>query len=423
MERYVRLLNECGVGEWFIRQESRTSNELFFIKKKLDMRRIKDVTDANIAVYKDEEKDGKKLKGRTDIIVSASMSDEEIKKKIEGAKYAAGFSLNKYYELPKAEKSDTVIKESDLNGKPLSDIADAFVKAAYEEDNDKDAFINSLELFVEEIKVKMLGSNGTDVSFVKRQVKGEFVAQCKTPQDVETHRSFSYDTMALKELKKLIADTLTMTKDRATATEMPAKGDYDVLLSDMYVPDIFDLYGSRAHAAYIYPGYSNYEVGKPVQGEDVKGDLINADFLPDNPFNAEGIKMIEREFIKDGILKTLHGDQRLSYYLNIPQIGTYAKVRVKEGKVSFADMKRDCLHVVNFSDFQVDPLDGSFKGEIRLAYKYDENGNKTCLTGGSVNGNLLKCQNDLMFSKETEKLSNYEGPLAIKFKKVSVSGK
>jgi PmbA protein len=133
--------------------------------------------------------------------------------------------------------------------------------------------------------------------------------------------------------------------------------------------------------------------------------------------------MIEREFIKDGILKTLHGDQRLSYYLNIPQIGTYAKVRVKEGKVSFADMKRDCLHVVNFSDFQVDPLDGSFKGEIRLAYKYDENGNKTCLTGGSVNGNLLKCQNDLMFSKETEKLSNYEGPLAIKFKNVSVSGK
>ena len=105
MERYVRLLKECGVGEWFIRQESRTSNELFFIKKKLDMRRIKDVTDANIAVYKDEEKDGKKLKGRTDIIVSASMSDEEIKKKIEGAIYAAGFRSINFMSFPSPKRA------------------------------------------------------------------------------------------------------------------------------------------------------------------------------------------------------------------------------------------------------------------------------------------------------------------------------
>ena len=78
--------------------------------------------------------------------------------------------------------------------------------------------------------------------------------------------------------------------------------------------------------------------------------------------------------------------------------------------------------MVNFSDFQMDGLDGHFAGEIRLAYYYDGNGNVECVTGGSVNGSIFDAQGELTFSKETQKLSRFEGPKACMFKNVSVAG-
>ncbi|MCQ2520111.1 MAG: metallopeptidase TldD-related protein [Lachnospiraceae bacterium] len=422
MDRYVELLKKCGVETWFIREEGRNTVELYFIKKNLDMRRINNTVDSTISVYADVEKDGTKYRGCSDIIVDSSMKDEEIERRIMDAKYAAGFALNPFYELPAPEKSECVVKDSDLNEKSLSEIAESFCTAVYSEDNETSSFINSFELFVREIHCRMRSSQGTDVSYVKRKVSGEFVAQSKEPQDVETYQDFDFDTMALSEIKKLVKDTLALTKDRASATGMPKKGEYDVLLSDKYVPQIFAFYAERAHAAYIYPGYSNYEVGKNIQGDEVSGEYLDMDFVPSNPFNEEGIKMVERPFVKEGVIKTLHGTQRLSYYIGIPQIGTYDKLRVRVGKSAFDDMKKNCLHVVNFSDFQVDALDSSFKGEIRLAYLYDDKGNKTCLTGGSVNGNLMKSQTEFEFSKESQKLSSFEGPMAVKLKNVAVAG-
>ena len=60
MERYIDLLKSCGADIWFIKEKSVYSNELFFIKKKLDMRRINNSKDSVITVYCDKEIDGKK---------------------------------------------------------------------------------------------------------------------------------------------------------------------------------------------------------------------------------------------------------------------------------------------------------------------------------------------------------------------------
>lgn len=421
MERFEKILALSGVDTYFIRTIRRESTELFFVKKKLDLRRMNTAEDTVITVYADCEKDGKKLRGISDVIVDESMSDEEISEKIKSAKYAAGFALNRFFELPLAEKSDLVVSESDLNGLEIKDIADKFVEAIYSEDRDSNSFINSLELFVEEIKVSMKSSFGTDVSYIKRTVKGEFVAQCQNPQDVETYQDFEYDFLALSDIKKLVADTLSMTRDRAFATNMPKKGTYEVLISDKYMPELMVFFKDRANAAYIYQQYSNYEVGKKLQ-EDVKGDLLNINFGATNPYNEEGIKMIDRPFIEEGVVKCLHGKQRFSDYLGIEKVGTYSKVILPAGKVSVSDMKKNCLHVVNFSDFQMDSLDGHFMGEIRLAYLYDECGNVTAVTGGSVNGSIFECMNDLCFSSEKQRLSNYEGPVAVKLKNVAVNG-
>lgn len=423
MERYKEILRKSGVENWIVKKSEHESVELFFIKKRLDMRRIKNIDVEEIAVFKDEEKDGNKFRGRADVIVNSSMSDEEILAKITDAEYAAGFALNPYYDFPKPITSDTKVLESDLNKLSLEEIASEFVDAAYSVDNDERAFINSFELFVKEDKVHIINALGTDVSYVKRSVKGEFVAQCKEPEDVETYQDFEYDSLALDEIKNLVKTTLKMTKDRAVAKKTLKSGKMDVIISDKYMPTIFSFYVSRAHAAYVYIKYSDYEVGKFVQGENVTGDKLNLRFGVSVPFSDDGIEMAEREFIKEGELMQLHGSARFCRYLGIEPVGEYDKVILPSGKVSFEELKnRPCLHIVNFSDFQMDPLDGHFASEIRLAYLYDGKGNVTPVTGGSINGSIFDCQKEFVFSKETQKLSNYTGPKACLFKNVSVAG-
>ncbi|MBQ3889994.1 MAG: hypothetical protein II740_01440 [Lachnospiraceae bacterium] len=423
MERYKKLLEQAGIKNWFIKNKIDSSVELFFIKKNLDMRRIKEVDNAEIAVFTDVEKDGEKKRGRADIRVNSSMTDREILTKIKEAEYAASFATNKFFEFPKPTKSELKVQDSDLNGLELSEIATKFADAAYSVDNDKDAFINSFELFVEESTVRMMSATGTDVAYKTRVVKGEFVTQCRKPQDVETYLDYEFDTLALDDMKDLVETSLKTSKDRARANAMPKSGKTDVIISGRYMEELMSFYADRANVSFIYPGYSNYKVGDNVQGEDVKGDKVNIKFLPLQPFNNEGIEMKEREFIKDGELKLVHGNQRISYYMGVEPIGTYEKVQIPAGKVSLKEMTdRPCLHVVNFSDFQMDALDGHFASEIRLAYYYDGKGNVTPVTGGSINGSIFDCQNDLTFSKEVQKLSKYVGPKACLFKNVMVSG-
>ncbi|MCR4679258.1 MAG: hypothetical protein K5679_10985 [Lachnospiraceae bacterium] len=423
MDKYVEILKKLNVGTYFVRETSAKSVELFFVKKKLDMRRMKDDDSAEITIYKDMEEDGKKFRGFATVNVNSTMSEDEIKEKIASAEYAASFVKNPFFKFAKPVKSEKRIQASDLNDLELSEIADKFVEALYSEDHDAKAFINSFELFVREDEVHMVNSEGTDVSYVKRSVTGEFVAQCKEPQDVETYKGFEYDSLALDDIKDLVKTTLKMTADRATATKMPKAGKYDIVLSGQYLATVFDYYAERAHVGYVYPGYSDFKVGDNVQGDDIKGDKVNLKFAVSVPFDTEGIEMKERDFITDGVLKTLHGGQRFSYYLGVEPVGTYGKVTMPAGKVSMDDMlKKECLYVVNFSDFQMDSLDGHFAGEIRLAYYYDGKGNMECVTGGSINGSIFDTQGDLLFSSEMQKRSYFEGPKACLFKNVAVAG-
>lgn len=423
MRDYARLMAACGVEDYLVTETEYESTELFFVKKKLDMRRTRKTAEAGVTVYKTSEEKGEKIKGSASFVINLSDTDEEVTAKIKSALYSAGFVKNRYYEFPAGIKAAEKVKDSDLNGLKLSDVALKFADAVYSEDVDDRAFINSLEIFAIETHVHTISGHGTDVAYVKREVKGEFVAQCKEPEDVETYQDFDYDSMALEDIKALVRRTLSMTRDRALAKEMPKAGDYDIVISDKYVPELFNFYSNRGNAWDIFLGYSEFKVGESVQGDDIKGDKLNVRFGVTAPFNNEGIEMKERAFIEDGILKNIHGSVRFSYYLGIEPVGVYGKFLVSPGQTSFDDMlKRPCLHVVNFSDFQMDQDDGHFKGEIRLAYLHDGKGNVKFVTGGSINGSIFDAQKEFVLSKETQKLAAYEGPRAILLKNVAVAG-
>ena len=132
--------------------------------------------------------------------------------------------------------------------------------------------------------------------------------------------------------------------------------------------------------------------------------------------------MTDRTLLSDGKLDLIFGGTRFCHYLGVEPTGNYEKIVAKEGSTSFEDMKKTpYLHVVNFSDFQMDEMSGNFGGEIRLAYLFD--GEKvTPVTGGSINGAITKAHKTFIFSKEMQESMDFVGPLAVSMEDVAVAG-
>lgn len=422
LNRILYALKKNNISTYLINEDLQETVELFFIKKRLDMRRQKEVHHYSLIVYNDFEKDGAKMRGSSTVGIYTGMSDEEIEKAVMDAYFAASFVCNPYYELPSGTKKDLIKMKSSLSLGTLAESAAKMTEALFYKDTLGDVFINSAELFVEKTTCHIINSNGIDVSYQKYAVKGEFVVQCLRPQDVETYQNFSYDDLDTEALKEKVKRALEMTKARAQAVNAPAAGEYTVILSGQYVKTLFEYYISRSSSSMIYPKYSNYALGTNVQGENVEGELVNITLKANKPYSDEGIPMVDRPLLIDGILHTIYGNSRFAYYLGIEPTGSYESISVPSGTKSFEEMKSGkYLHVVNFSDFQMDPFSGHFAGEIRLAFLCDGK-TITPVTGGSINGSLLECHKNLVFSKETQIEKGYNGPFAVRLEKVSVAG-
>lgn len=424
IEKILNALKKNNVSIYKLNDTVTESTEIFFVKKKLDTRRIASTESVAVTVYREFEKDGTKFLGNADFSVEPSMSEEAIDSKIRKAFLSAGYVTNKAYSLAKKEVSDIVEVKSNIADYSAADALDKMVEALYRNDNDENTFINSAEIFLTKRTVRTLNSNGVDVGYIKYGVNGEFVCQCKTPEDVETYASFDYDDLECEQLAEKVKETLAMTRDRSVAVKNTVNGKCDIVLSNQYASDVLDYYRTRAYAMFNFIGYFENKIGEFAQGKEseVIGDRITADYVATTPFNSEGIKMIDRPCMEKGFFKNYHGDVRFSEYLGVPANGTYGKLRIESGNMSFEDMKKhEGLYVVNFSDFQVDPIVGCFRGEIRLAY-YNDGKKIVPVTGGSVNGSMPEVQKDFRFSKERQENTSISGPKAILLKGVSVAG-
>lgn len=431
----LQALKKNKIENYLIRGEETESAELYFIKRELDMRRIKNIVSYEVTAYRDFEKDGKKMRGFSAAKIFPQMSPDDVERAVADAYYAASFAANPYFELPAGEKKNHVPMSGKLASLSVEQAAEAFVKALYEADCREDAWINTAEFFVNKRRISICNSRGIDVSYTRCQVNGEFVVQCVTdgkesketaqsvpPQDVEQYQDFSYNDLDTEALTAQAKEALDAVSARARAVEAPPKGNYDIILSGKQMRTIFSFYASRANAQMVYPGYSTYQKGTKVQGEDVTGEKVNMALKATVPYSYEGIPMKDTELIREGELQTLYGNVRFCGYLGIQPTGLYEAFHVANGTRTMEELKSSpYLHVVSFSDFQMDDFSGNFGGEIRLAYLYD--GEKVVpVTGGSVNGNFLELQKNMVFSKETYRDGRYEGPLAVRFCGVPVAG-
>ncbi|MBR0436800.1 MAG: hypothetical protein IJK12_06120 [Clostridia bacterium] len=422
MERIKRLLKEAGISDYIIYGYTERTAELFFVKRQLDTRRLKDVEKFNVTVFRTAEKDGTKLRAFTGATVLAADSDAKIVKALKDAYFAAQFAMNPYYELPDPVTAPTVEAHGRLAEQAPEQSAGEMADALFKADCDKDAFLNSAEVFAIQKRVHVVSSRGTDVSWTEAEIKGEYVVQAKEPEDVELYRDFCFTELETEALTTQAKEALMFVRDRAHAQRILKSGNYDLLLTGENVMMTLWFYGDRAEASMIYPGYSAWKVGDDVQGETV-GERINITLRALAPYSREGIPMRDRKLLENGVLKCVHGSNRLCRYLGAEPTGDYRKFSCDNpGTMTFQDMqKRPCLWAVTFSGFEMDPFSGHFGGEIRLAYLI-EDGRMTPVTGGSVNGILLDAQRDLTFSTDRYTEIGYDGPYAILLKNVAVAG-
>lgn len=418
----IKALEALNIANFSITQTNQSTAELFFIKKQLDMRRIKDTQEYSVTIYNDFEEGGQKFRGSSTLQLFPGTDEAAIMNSLRDAYNAAGYVKNKYYELYVGSKEAEAEMPSTLSAYSLNDAAKLMADALFAEDRRKDAWLNSAELFIKRTRVAITTSAGTDVAFIKHGCSGEFVAQAKQPQDVEQYFSFSYDELDTAALSEKVRRALDTVCDRAHAQDCPAGGAYDIVLSGEHVATLMQFYLNRAHASLVYPHYSDWQKGTAAQGELDGGEAIDLTLVPSAPYSAEGIPMRELELIKQGYVQRIYGATRFCRYLGIEPTGDYARMRLDCGSIELEKMKQGCLYPVSFSDFQMDAMTGHFGGEIRLAYLYTENGVKL-LTGGSINGSILDKQGKLIFSKERFSNSYYEGPFAVRIAGVNVSGK
>lgn len=422
LEKIKKALSKLNIERWRINEVKEESAELFFVKHNLDTRRIKDTHKFTVTVYRQSEKDGKKLVGNMSASVISSMSYEEIENAIESAYYAAQFAMNPYFDAPEKVTSDTIVKQGELASAPLAESAGKMAAAVFAADNNKHAYVNSTEVFCHKTFTHILTSEGTDVSFTDAVCKGDYVVQCKSPEDVELINQFEYDDVDTDALEQGVKEYLDFVYDRACAQRVLKSGKYNVVLSGKNLAEILSYYTEKSAADMIYPGYSAWKIGDGVQG-NVTGDALGLSLVATRPFSGDGIKMKDLKVIDDGRLLAIHGSTPFCRYLGIAPTGAYEKTRCEnKGNVSFEDMKKQpCLWAVAFSDFQMDSFSGHFGGEIRLAYLI-EDGKITPVTGGSINGSLIEAQQNMRFSKERFVSAHYEGPYAVEFGNISVAG-
>lgn len=410
-EKITRLICELGIEKYILREDIYKASELYFIKKTLDAKRKVSTRTCTLTLYRDFEADGAKFTGHAELTLGGGMSDEEIKKKILSGYDAALYVKNPYYPLPQACRQSASCDDIDTDSAAL-----ACKQAIFSADVREDSFINSCEIFAKYKKTRITTSEGGDVSFCTSLVDGEIVAGSKFPEDSELVELFEHSTKELDELKSKSAQLLSDAAERARAKKLCDVGQYDIILCSAYVREMLGYTLWRSKAENIYSGYSDAS-----RGQVQRGNIPDMTLVPTEAFSSEGVRMRELELCRDGEIKNITGNARHCYYLDTPVTGSYTKIKaVAEGVAQNKLTEGKVLYIKSFSDFQFDPLDGYFGGEVRLAYLYD-NGTRIPVTGFSVSGSYNDTCESFEYSEESCSEYTYLGPAAMKIKNVSIS--
>ena len=430
MDTLTRVENRIKeIGGWSAYELTETDNsrwEFYFIRHRLDQNRVVDTKTIGITLYTDiTDPDGNKLTGKAYGELSATASDGELDKTIKDLIYQAGFVKNPAYTLY-GKKQEHVSYDTDAQ---KEEISKAFIEAAKAVEETCSEDINSYEIFVDIISRDFRNSNGVScrVSYPSSMLEIVINAR-REDHEIELYRNFRSGTCDSKRLSEDIAKAMNYGKDRLLAVPTPEGLELPVIFSTDDAIGIYGYFFEKMDAAMKYQKMSDFEIGKPVT-ERTGGDKITIEALDslensseNVPVDKEGSVIKRRFLIKDDIAESFWGSRQYSSYLGIEENSIVTNAKVYGGKDPEEELRKgDYLELVEFSDFQVDPVGGDIAGEIRLGYLH-RGGEVTIVTGGSVSGQMQEAAKDMAFSSETVQYDKYVIPRITRLNGLHITG-
>ncbi len=420
----IELVKQANVDDWKLVETITKSHQAYFVKQELDQHRISDVVERNLTIYLDKEVEGKKMRGSASHSFFPDTPVEEIKEEIEKMKYNASIALNPYYELVKDEKHN-----EDKKDYQLIEVLKTVVSAIQNVKNTETEKINSYEIFVNEYFIHIVNSQGVDVSFNSMDEEIEVIINSiDGDKEIELYHRVSFANQPLQEITQGILDVFKYAKDRTKAVGTKKALNQRVLLTSLDNAQFFRYFLMKTRTSVVYSRGSQVKIGDKAQSGD-NCDRISVELKAELPYSSknlpysnDGAKAKDSFIVKDGEYVAYWGDHIPAYYLGVKDASCANNYVVSGGSKTLEQLHQDpYLEIIQFSSFIMNPLTGTFGGEIRLAYYFDGN-NKIAVTGGSITCNFADVLNDIRMSKETRQIDNCIVPVTIEIQNVAVAG-
>jgi predicted Zn-dependent protease len=291
---------------------------------------------------------------------------------------------------------------------------------------------SSFEVLTAASTVRVINSNGIDVSYHKTMLYLEMVLTCKL-DGIEREFIASKAAVSPEQLdvQEMLLQQVQIARDATLAKPHPGFSG-DVLLAGQSVTEVFSPHRDvnpivlHTFARIEMMGLSALKLHQPIGhfvGEPITitSNPSLALGLGSAPVDGEGTPLKPVELIRNGMFVQHMASERYAQYLGVPATGELANIQISPGATREQHLRgNNYFEIVSFSWFHPNAFSGEFSAEIRLGYHW-VNGRKTPFKGGTFTGNLFKNILNARFSKETTQSGEYYGPRAILFKQGTIS--
>ena len=426
MENFILdLLRASGADGWTVADERRRGWEFYFIRHALDQNRVRDVEHITLTLYRKFSEGDSEFLGSASARLAPTATREDAEKLIARLLEEAKLVRNPLYALnePRGEAAP-VAEAPDLRA-----ISGDFLRAMRSVEESAEADINSYEIFADSVERRFISSTGIDVTDVYPASMAEVVVNARRGEhEIELYRMYRSGSCDAAGLKADVEETLRFGRDKLRAGKTPALGKYDVLFSTDDALEIYRYFIDRMSTNMVYQRVSDYEIGKSIcAGEGGDPLTVRALRRLDNSshngaYDDEGAPVRDMTIIEAGVAKNYFGSRMFSQYLGLQDSFLPGNIAVDGGAASAAELRTGSfLEIVEFSDFQVDPMSGDIAGEIRLGYLHDGD-TVTVVEGGSVSGSMRELAGSMRFSKEQKQYNNYLIPSVTRLYGASITG-
>ncbi|MBI2147789.1 hypothetical protein HYU19_04930 [Candidatus Woesearchaeota archaeon] len=403
--------------------------------------------DLTATAYVKQGKSGKRLMGESSFPI-LSNNENAIRQQIQDALFACTLTDKEDFDIPDdsfanapaIELADPEIIAAASDGKGengvhtlLAELGERFSGEFKKYGGVK---LNGMEIHASITERRVLNSKGVDVHQKATEIYIETVITAVDgKRESEFFPAMTVSRLSDVDVTAFVKKYVTFAKD-VLSSSPPCLFTGAVVLSEDAIPDFFapriDDAPLTAHTfgSTHYMGLARYEKGKQVIPGKVQGDkitLVNDPLVPLNPasqrFDRDGIAARRQVLIDKGIFVGFVASKRFADYLKIQPSGPLGVIELGAGSKTVKELyQQPCIEIVSFSSFVPNSLSGDFAAEIRLGYLHKD-GQKLPFKGGMVSGNVFEAFANVYFSEETITIPDYSGPKAVRFEKLTVSGR